>query len=149
MNAYTGPSKTSGRGLFSIKDLGPGETIFTLPRPLVTAVDSSRLVDTCSNCFACAPESQVGDRGGMLGGANVKACTGCRTLRYCSKVGNQASWNSWTMIDRQLDLLYSFLRHPYNSSLTLFNTYGAQAKMQEHSASRITPVNKHSTQPLM
>ncbi len=85
-HAYAKTSPTAGNGLFATEDLPPGELIFSLSRPLVGVLDIPRLEDTCSNCFVWTAASLIGSRGDDAAQIEVKACTGCRTLRYCSKV---------------------------------------------------------------
>ena len=84
-HAYVKHSDTAGNGLFAAKKILPGELIFSLQRPLIAVLDSARFEDTCANCFAWTAESAIGSRGDAAG-VSVSACTGCRTLRYCSKV---------------------------------------------------------------
>jgi hypothetical protein len=79
-------SGIDGRGLFATKSIKAGQLIFRKSRPLVAALDVSRLEDTCANCF----RSKLGE--GVYGAGvagqitDVKKCTGCRMVAYCSKV---------------------------------------------------------------
>lgn len=87
MSAHLGPSKISGNGLFASRDFAAGEAVLLLSRPLVQALDTKRLGDTCANCLAWTAKSNFGDRGSAAQSASgVKACLGCHTLQYCSRV---------------------------------------------------------------
>lgn len=73
------PSPTSGNGLFATKDIPAGSTILLKPRPLIGELDLPRLEESCHNCFlwsGCVIE------GGEIA---IKACTGCKKVKYCSK----------------------------------------------------------------
>lgn len=83
--AREAPSPIAGKGLFATEDIKPGELIFTVSRPAVAALDTARLDTVCSNCFASAAEQSVMN-GSFSQDVTVKACTGCKTMRYCSKV---------------------------------------------------------------
>ena len=99
------PSPTSGNGLFATKDIPAGSTILLKSRPLIGELDLPRLEESCHNCFlwsqkavrVCAVHASEPDRypgkypdcegcaseGEVIG---VKTCTGCKKVRYCSKV---------------------------------------------------------------
>lgn len=66
-----------GNGLFATADIKVGEDVVHAKVPFVAVLDTPRLVDTCSGCFG---------KKQMEGGTELKACTGCRTVRYCDRV---------------------------------------------------------------
>lgn len=78
-------------GLFVSKAIPAGEEAFRIDRPLVAVLDSTHLKDTCSNCHLWLAESGAylddGDAG-ERGKQKVKACLGCKVLKYCSKVSS-------------------------------------------------------------
>jgi len=84
-HAYVAKSSVAGSGVFASQDIVAGDLIFTLARPAIAALDTKKLDHVCANCFASAADPSV-----LHGEANeqvtVKACTGCKTLKYCSKV---------------------------------------------------------------
>ena len=84
-HAYVAKSSVAGSGLFALQDIAAGDLIFSLARPAVAALDTKNLGNVCANCFASAADPSV-----LHGEANaqvlVKACTGCKILKYCSKV---------------------------------------------------------------
>jgi len=84
-NARVAASPIAGKGLFACADIEPGELIFTIARPAVAALDTVSLDTVCSNCFTSAAEPSI-LYGSLQETVTVKACTGCKTLRYCSKV---------------------------------------------------------------
>lgn len=67
-----------GQGLFATKAIPAGGDVLNIKTPFVAVLDTERLGDTCSGCF--------GRR--YFGGDDVslRACTGCRVLRYCDRV---------------------------------------------------------------
>lgn len=81
--------KGIGRGLFASCDLPAGSAVLSIDRPLIAAIDTTQLPYVCTNCYAWAVNSATNDRGDPL---QVKACTGCGTLRYCSKRCQSESW---------------------------------------------------------
>jgi hypothetical protein len=71
----------SPKGLFATKDLPAGVEIFTIERPLISALSKERLNDTCANCYKSSSE--------VAGGVDaLKACTGCKQAKYCGKVSS-------------------------------------------------------------
>lgn len=66
-----------GNGLFATEALKVGEDVLHAKTPFVAVLDSPRLDDTCSGCFG---------RKQMEGNAELKACTGCRVVKYCDRV---------------------------------------------------------------
>jgi hypothetical protein len=110
------PSPTSGNGLFATKDIPAGSTILLKSRPLIGELDLPRLEESCHNCFmwsqkavsVCAIHAHEPDRypgkypdcsgcqteGEVIG---VKACTGCKKVRYCSKVCFSCYRYSWNL----------------------------------------------------
>jgi SET and MYND domain-containing protein len=60
-------------------DIPVGGTIMLIQRPFVAVLDTERLPDTCSGCLGqhhCNRDVNV----------ELKACTGCRVVKYCNKV---------------------------------------------------------------
>lgn len=66
-----------GNGLFATADMNPGDTVLHIEAPFVAILDSPRLEDTCAGCFG---KRQVET------GSELKACTGCRVVKYCDRV---------------------------------------------------------------
>ncbi|KAF2754334.1 SET domain-containing protein [Pseudovirgaria hyperparasitica] len=87
--AYVTKSPTSGNGLFAKKEVGGGELIVKLARPMIAALDYSRLEDTCANCYASKTASSIRNREYGKAGEQffkLSACTGCKVVKYCGKV---------------------------------------------------------------
>ncbi|KAI0018971.1 hypothetical protein F4780DRAFT_793779 [Xylariomycetidae sp. FL0641] len=87
----------AGRGLFARRDLQPGEVVVSLERPLVGELETERLLDTCGWCFqrgATDPlERQQAAAMGLPNGLlDIKGCTGCRRVGYCSKACQARAW---------------------------------------------------------
>jgi SET and MYND domain-containing protein len=68
-----------GNGLFATSDIKIGEDVVHAKVPFVAVLDSPRLEDTCSGCFGKMQ---------MEGGTDLKACTGCRVVKYCDRVSS-------------------------------------------------------------
>lgn len=81
-------SSIAGKGLFASKDLPLGAVALSRKRPLIVALDTKRLPDTCTYCLRWAALSKLEDRGSNEK-VTMKACTACKTVRYCSKVLTQ------------------------------------------------------------
>lgn len=94
-------SPIGGKGLFTTKSMKPGDAVLELSQPLAGAVYINHLLDTCAECFvwtedATRPSSTndaadpvaltVAGEMAVEGKNAVRACTGCKVLRYCSKV---------------------------------------------------------------
>lgn len=77
----------AGTGLFSAQEIPTGEEIFR-SNPLVNCRDY-RITDTCDVCFK-STNSSVHNDGRFYGvddeEPTMKACSGCRVARYCSRV---------------------------------------------------------------
>ncbi|RYO84849.1 hypothetical protein DL766_001527 [Monosporascus sp. MC13-8B] len=87
----------AGRGLFARRDFPPGDLILSLDRPLVAEVEMVRMLDTCAWCFQRSeldPEGRkhAASMGLPVGFIEVKACTGCRRVVYCSKTCQSRAW---------------------------------------------------------
>ena len=84
--ALTQKSTIAGRGLFASEDISAGAQIFSIARPLVAVLNTPRLTECCSNCFAgvATPFTSDGAYGAVA--PEVKACSQCKLLRFCSKV---------------------------------------------------------------
>ncbi|RYP93243.1 hypothetical protein DL770_000618 [Monosporascus sp. CRB-9-2] len=87
----------AGRGLFARRDFSPGDLILSLDRPLVAEVETERMLDTCAWCLQRSeldPEGrkQAASMGLPIGFIEVKACTGCRRVVYCSKTCQSRAW---------------------------------------------------------
>ncbi|KAJ5112417.1 Zinc finger MYND-type [Penicillium argentinense] len=72
-----------GNGLFATADIKMGEDVLHAKVPFVAVLDSSRLDDTCSACFG---------KRQMDFGTELKACTGCRVVRYCDRTCQSKDW---------------------------------------------------------
>ena len=66
-----------GNGLFATDDIKIGEDVIHAKVPFVAVLDTPRLEDTCAGCFG---KKQLETGGGL------KACTGCRVVKYCDRV---------------------------------------------------------------
>ncbi|KAB8356568.1 hypothetical protein FH972_024150 [Carpinus fangiana] len=84
-----------GRALFATRNISAGTAALTIDKPLITALDTAQVHATCANCFTWTANSSINDRGAGQSQASqpvVKACTGCQTLRYCSRKCQAESW---------------------------------------------------------
>ncbi|KAJ5133454.1 hypothetical protein N7526_004819 [Penicillium atrosanguineum] len=72
-----------GNGLFATSNIKVGEDVVHARVPFVAVLDSPRLEDTCSGCFG---KKQMG------GETDLKACTGCRVVKYCDRACQSKDW---------------------------------------------------------
>ena len=91
-NVYKKEIPNAGSGLFASEAVGPGKEVFRIERPLVPVLNQNNLTTACANCFLWVPENDEDAVGGGNGGEEPKkqklrACQGCKIVRYCSKVG--------------------------------------------------------------
>lgn len=87
----------AGRGLFALKNFEPGDAVLRLDRPHIAELDMDRMKDTCAWCFlrdATDPmDRKLSDQQHLpTGFVEIKACTGCKKVRYCSKACQTRSW---------------------------------------------------------
>ncbi|KAJ5105569.1 hypothetical protein NUU61_002916 [Penicillium alfredii] len=72
-----------GKGLFASTDIKTGEDVVYIKVPFVAVLDKPRLDDTCSGCFGKKQlESET----------DLKACTGCRVVKYCDRACQSKDW---------------------------------------------------------
>ncbi|KAJ5242916.1 uncharacterized protein N7469_001243 [Penicillium citrinum] len=76
-------SEGMGNGLFATSDIRVGEDVLHAKVPFVAVLDTARLDDTCSGCFG---------KRQMDIGAELKACTGCRVVKYCDRTCQSKDW---------------------------------------------------------
>ena len=92
-------TSNAGRCLITSKDIGPGELVFQIRRPLALALDAPRLRETCEGCLQWVNDGHIGirednddDGKGTLSERAIedtrrlKDCMGCKVVRYCGKV---------------------------------------------------------------
>jgi len=88
-NVYKKHTVGRGHGLFASQDLHLRSQIMLVARPLLMALDTAQLKSYCDCCFISAVDTVLSpDSGGVQ---TLKRCTGCRVLRFCSKVGMELS----------------------------------------------------------
>ncbi|KAI0460533.1 SET domain-containing protein [Xylaria acuta] len=89
----------AGRGLFARNVFSPGDTIVAVDRPLVTELEIGRMLDTCAWCCQRGATNPIEkDRAAAMGLPNgsteIKGCTGCQRVGYCSKACQSKAWKS-------------------------------------------------------
>jgi hypothetical protein len=72
-----------GKGLFVKKDFKAGVELWSAKRPLVGVLGETFLSQACSNCFNVHGMDMVR---GLDVTYDVKACTQCKVVKFCSKV---------------------------------------------------------------
>lgn len=76
-----------GTGLFASTDMQTGDDVLYIKTPFIAVLDTPRLEDTCAGCFGKRMAQEE-----ALAHIELKACTGCRVVRYCDKVGSFWFW---------------------------------------------------------
>jgi hypothetical protein len=72
-----------GKGLFAKKDFKAGVELWSAKRPLAGVLGETFLSQACSNCFNVHGMDMVR---GLDVTYDVKACTQCKVVKFCSKV---------------------------------------------------------------
>lgn len=86
-NVYSKKTEHAGNGLFTSEDIAAGELILEIDRPFLAVLDTPRLNDACSNCFVWVPAGGTAVDGDDRENVTLRACTGCKVVKYCGKVG--------------------------------------------------------------
>lgn len=87
------PSPLGGKGTFATKTQEPGDVLLALDRPLIVALDKTRLEDTCSWCLSWTDPPAIS--GAVVHqAAKVSWCTGCKKVKYCSKQCQARAWKA-------------------------------------------------------
>ncbi|KAI1125050.1 hypothetical protein F5Y10DRAFT_15084 [Nemania abortiva] len=86
-----------GNGLFARKTFSPGDTVVAVDRPLVAEPEMDRMLDTCAWCFQRGATNPVeramaASMGLPHGSTEIKGCTGCLRVGYCSKQCQSKAW---------------------------------------------------------
>ena len=79
-----------GRGIATSRSFQPGEIIATFGSPSIAIPDSPHLSTTCSGCLLPASPGTSASQPART----VKACTGCRTVAYCSPACQKLDWTT-------------------------------------------------------
>ncbi|KAJ8116473.1 hypothetical protein ONZ43_g4433 [Nemania bipapillata] len=87
----------AGKGLFARKTFSPGDIVVAVDRPLVAELEIDRMLDTCAWCFQRAAtnpteRSMAVSMGLPNGSTDIKNCTGCQRVGYCSKSCQSKAW---------------------------------------------------------
>ena len=80
----------AGKGYFASQDLLPGTEILQIKEPLAYALNVKDLENTCESCLR-RRNDDIGDRD-RRSGLPLQHSTGCRVIRYCSKVSENFFW---------------------------------------------------------
>ncbi|KAI0526417.1 hypothetical protein F5B22DRAFT_641563 [Xylaria bambusicola] len=87
----------AGKGLYAQVAFSPGEIVASVDRPLVTELEADRMLDTCAWCCQRAATDPIerktaASMGLPHGFTEVKSCTGCRKVAYCSRACQSKAW---------------------------------------------------------
>jgi hypothetical protein len=91
-NVTAKPTAESGNGLFATKQIKLENSILSVDRPLMLALDTPRLKDTCYHCLIFMEKSGELKRADQSQAMTLKACAGCSVVRYCDKVCAYLFW---------------------------------------------------------
>ncbi|KAI1824948.1 SET domain-containing protein [Xylaria intraflava] len=89
--------KGAGNGLFARNAFSPGDTVVTVDRPLMAELEINRMLDTCAWCCQRAAtdpleRTTAASIGLPTGFVEIKKCTGCQRVGYCSKTCQSKAW---------------------------------------------------------
>ncbi|KAI2642724.1 SET domain-containing protein [Xylaria nigripes] len=87
----------AGKGLFARNAFSAGDIIVTVDRPFVAELEDDRLFDACAWCcqraatdpLERATAASIGLPSGFL---EIKSCTQCKRVGYCSKKCQSKAW---------------------------------------------------------
>lgn len=82
----TKPTPYAGNGLFATELFPLSTVIIDVLRPLVQALDTPRLKDTCYHCLLFLGKGGENQSYEADQKKTLRACTGCGTVKYCDKV---------------------------------------------------------------
>ncbi|KAI0540839.1 hypothetical protein GGR58DRAFT_511335 [Xylaria digitata] len=87
----------AGRGLFARTAFRPGDIVAAVDRPLVTELEVDRMLDTCAWCCQRMAMSNIekmmaASMGLPHGFTEIKSCTGCHKVGYCSRACQSKAW---------------------------------------------------------
>ncbi|KAI1734781.1 hypothetical protein F4680DRAFT_462215 [Xylaria scruposa] len=82
-----------GRSIVAARVFQPGEIIATFSSPSIAIPDSPHLSTTCSGCLLPATPGSESPSASQPARV-VRACTGCRTVAYCSPACQRLDWTS-------------------------------------------------------
>ncbi|KAA6409700.1 MAG: hypothetical protein FRX48_06312 [Lasallia pustulata] len=91
-NVYSKKTEHAGNGLFTSEDIAAGELILEIDRPFLAVLDTPRLNDACSNCFVWVPAGGTAVDGDDRENVTLRACTGCKVVKYCGKTCQSTAW---------------------------------------------------------
>jgi hypothetical protein len=85
-NVVSKSTPRAGTGLFAARQIKLNEVILSVNQPLMLALDTARLNDTCYCCLLFREKPGSIKRIDKAETKTLKACTGCKIVRYCDKV---------------------------------------------------------------
>ena len=91
-NVLSRSTKDAGNGLFAARRIELNNVILSVAQPLMVALDTPRLKDTCYQCFLFLEKSDSIKRYDKAQMKTLKTCTGCNVARYCDKVCSIGFW---------------------------------------------------------
>lgn len=80
-----------GNALIAAQDLLPRDQILFIQHPLTLALESKRLEDVCYHCFRLSLD-QIPSFFNNEAQTSLKACTGCRTVKFCDRTCQRLAW---------------------------------------------------------
>jgi hypothetical protein len=86
INVVSKSTPAAGTSLFAARQIKLNEAILSVNQPLMLALDTPRLNDTCYCCLLFLERSGWIKRNDKTETKTLKACTGCKVVRYCDKV---------------------------------------------------------------
>lgn len=75
---------TVGYGLFATRDFDLGNEVLSIKTPFAAVLATEKLDDTCAGCFKSASDEGRSAENPQI--VTVRACTGCKVVKYCDRV---------------------------------------------------------------
>ncbi|KAI1131278.1 SET domain-containing protein [Nemania abortiva] len=127
-----------GRGLAATRDFQPGQRIATFNSPSIAIASSPQIGMTCSGCLLVSKPPELGPpEEKLLSGRVARACTGCRTVAYCSTECQKLDWTTGghkaecKIFKRVRDEGHDALPTPVRALLQVYLRPGIKASMAE------------------
>ncbi|KIX06381.1 uncharacterized protein Z518_04357 [Rhinocladiella mackenziei CBS 650.93] len=99
-HVYTKHSEGRGNGLFASQDTAPKSRVIFVERPLLIALETSKLSTHCYTCLRSPEDSCYAIVNG--GAPSLKICSGCKVVKFCDKKCQSQAWSQYHRLECKL-----------------------------------------------